>query len=338
MGKKSSKAPAAPDPQKTAAAEAQYNRLDTYSPTGSGERYGYTDASGNFVQGVAPTGMQSAVKILESPQEALLRSMLEPASISLTQRVIDDNVAGMPDAARVQDRSDVASDIFNRNFSLMKPAIEQGQTRLLTNLQSRGIPIGSEAFSEAYGAQQRETEDTISRLAQDANVAAGQEQSRQFGLDSAARQGSIAELVAALGGGYNPPSPVPSGNAPSINYSGMVNQKYQADLNAYNSAQQSKAQSAGALGSIAGGLLMKSTRTSKSLHGQVNITAAADAIQKMPLLVWRYLESQRPPGDRGDVHIGPMAEAFHGLLAAALQHTLLRVQMLEAKEMAGRVH
>jgi hypothetical protein len=50
-----------------------------------------------------------------------------------------------------------------------------------------------------------------------------------------------------------------------------------------------------------------------------------------------------------------MAEAFHGLtglgddktisvidflglLAAALQHTLLRVQMLEAKEMAGRVH
>ena len=71
MGKSS--APPPPDPYKTASAEAQFNRLNTYSPSGSGVRYGYTDASGNFVQGLAPEGSQSAVKQIERPWEASIR-------------------------------------------------------------------------------------------------------------------------------------------------------------------------------------------------------------------------------------------------------------------------
>lgn len=204
MGK-GSKAPAAPDPYKTASTEAQFNRLDTYGPSGSGTQYGYTDASGNFVRGLAPQGSQAAIKQNETEFEKQIRQMLEPASVSLTGRIVNDNINGMPDAARVGDRGTVAKSIFDRNYSMMKPAIDKNNDKLLTNLQARGIPVGAEAFNEAYGEQQRQTQDTISRLAQDADINAGGEQSRQFGLDASARSNSIAELVAAMGGGYNPP-------------------------------------------------------------------------------------------------------------------------------------
>lgn len=263
MGK-GSKAPAAPDPYQTAAAEAQFNRLDTYSPSGSGQVYGYTDpTTGKFTQGIAPQGAQAAVSTVESDWERQIREALQPASVSLTNRIVSDNIDGMPEAARAKDRGSVASSIFNRNLSMMMPGIEKANSKLLTNLQARGIPIGAEAFNDAYGEQQTRTQDTIARLAMDADTAAGQEQSRLFSLDQAARQGSIAELVAAMGGGYNPPSAVPSGNASGVNYSGMVGDKYQADMNAYNSRQQANAGMASTLGSLGGAMLMKSDRRLK---------------------------------------------------------------------------
>lgn len=263
MGK-GSKAPAAPDPYKTAAAEAQFNRLDTYSPSGSGQVYGYTDpTTGQFKQGVAPQGAQAAVSTVESPWQKQIREALQPASVALTNRVISDNITNMPNAPRVQDRGTVAQSIFNRSYSMMEPAIEKTNSRLLTNLQARGIPIGADAFNDAYGEQQKQTQDTLSRLAMDADVAAGQEQSRQFGMDSAARQSAISELVAAMGGGYNPPSATPSGAAAGVNYGGLVGQKYQADMANFNAQQQNRTQTAGALGSLGGALLAKSDRRLK---------------------------------------------------------------------------
>jgi hypothetical protein len=282
MGK-GSKAPAAPDPYKTAATEAQFNRLDTYGPSGSGTQYGYTDASGNFVRGVAPQGNQAAVKQTESPFEKSIREALEPASVDLTKRVVTDNIAGMPDAARVKDRGTVAQSIFDRSFSMMKPAIDQGNDRLITNLQARGLPVGGEAFNEAYGAQQQQTQDTISRLAQDADINAGQEQSRLFGLDASARSNAISELVAAMGGGYSPPTNTPSGNAPGVNYSGLVGQKYQADMQQYQAQQQQRGQTAGALGSIGGALLMKSDRRLKVDVRRIGMRG------RLPVYRYRYL-------------------------------------------------
>ncbi|WP_114962028.1 hypothetical protein [Tritonibacter mobilis] len=346
MGKKGGSAPTPPDPQETAAAEAQFNRLDTYSPSGSGVRYGYTDANGNFVQGPPPADQQSAVSYQENPFEQQIRQTLEPASVALTDRVVQDNIYGMPDAPRVQDRSDVASDLFNRTFSLMAPGIDKANERLLTNLQARGLPVGSEAFNDAYGEQQRQTQDTISRLAMDANLNAGSEQSRQFGLDQAERSGAIAELVAAMGGGYNPPNSVPSGNAPGVNYSGLVGQQYQAQLANYQQQQQQGMQTASALGSI-GAALIKSTRSAKDVHGYANINGAAKIMANIPLHAWTYKPGEAPFGDHGGQHVGPMAEDFQrmtglgapdkidatdylGVLSAALQSALHRIAHLEA--------
>ncbi len=296
MGK-GNKAPAAPDPYKTAQAEAQFNRVDSYSPTGAGVRYGYTDANGRFVQGVAPQGSQAAVQQLESPTEKALREAMEPASLALTNRIITDNINGMPAAPRVQDRGSVADSIFNRTMSMMQPAIDKANSRLLTNLQARGLPVGGAAFNEAYGEQQKQTQDTISRLAMDADINSGQEQSRQFGLDSAQRQGSIAELVAAFGGGYSPPNATPSNAAAGVNYSGLVGQKYQADLANYQNSQNAKAQTAGALGSLGGAMLMKSDRRLKADVRRIG------ARGRLPVYEFRYLWDEP-----GTVRRGYMAQ------------------------------
>lgn len=264
MSSKGGGAPRPPDPYQTASAEAQFNRLDTYSPSGSGVRYGYTDPStGRFVQGVAPQGTQSAVQALESPWEKSIREMWQPGSLDLTKRLINDNITNMPGQARVGDRGRIAQDIFDRTLSTMMPGIERANSRLLTNLQARGIPIGADAFNEAYGNQMQQTQDTISRLALDAESAAGAEQSRMFGLDAAARQNAMSEIAAAMGGGYNPPSAVPSGNAAGVNYSQLVGQKYQADQANYQQQQQQRAQTMGTIGSLGAAMLMKSDRLFK---------------------------------------------------------------------------
>lgn len=257
MAKKGGSAPEAPDPRETASAEAQFNRLDTYSPSGGGMRYGYTDASGKFSPGLAPEGQQSAQTYVESPYEKAIRQRLEPASVSLVDRIATDDISGMPAAPRAQDFNGLADQLFKAGYDRMQPAFQNENDRMLANLQARGIPVGSEAFGDAYRQQQQGVNDALSDLTTRATTAAGAEQSRRFGLDSASRSGAIAELVAAMGGNYNPPTSLPNGQAPNIDYSGLVGQKYQADTAQYNARQQQQGATMGALGSLGGALLMK---------------------------------------------------------------------------------
>ena len=354
MGK-GGKAPEAPDAYETASAEAQFNRLDTYSPSGSGTRYGYTDAKGNFVQGVAPQGSQSAVQTVESQWEKAIREALQPASTSLVNRMVSDNVTNMPGAARPKDTSALAQQIFDAGYARMAPQFEQENNRILTNLQARGIPVGAEAFSEASAAQQQQVNDAMQQLTLGAQEQAAGEQSRQFALDSATRQNSISEIVAAMGGSYNPPNASASGNAAGVDYSGLVGQQYQNELGRYNAQQQQKAQTAGAIGSIGAGLLMKCSRDFKNVGPEINdgdngpvisIADLSDAVCQMPLHVWAYRPDHAPAGDGEVTHIGPMAEDFHrltgigdaktnsvidafGVVFGALKDALTRVAVLE---------
>lgn len=353
MGKSKGSAPAAPDPYETARAESQFNRLDTFSPSGGGVRHGFTGADGTFQPGVAPQGFQSAQSYIESPTERAIRERVEPASVDLVDRVVVDNISGMPDAPRVQDRGSVSDSIFQRAMSMLSPQIEKTNDRLLSNLQNRGIPLGSEAFNDAYGEQQRQTQDTIARLAMDADIAGGQEQSRLFGLDQAQRSSAISELVAAFGGGYNPMTNIPSGQAAGVNYGGMVSDKYQADLAAYNQQQQQRMGTASAIGSL-GAALIKSSEGFKEILGGVDHGKAQVAIKAMPVKAWQYLPEHAPDGDAAQ-HIGPMAEDFHaatglgngttisvidylGLLHSALQAALWRIDVLEHHIQGGRVN
>lgn len=339
---KGSSAPAPPDPDQTARAESQYNRLDTFGPDGSGVRHGHTDpTSGAFILGLPAAGSQAqaAQTFIESGAQKAIREMADPASVALTEKVIADNITALPEAPRVGDRGTVAESVFDRSLSMIQPQIDRGQDRLLTNLQNRGIPVGSEAFERAYSDQQRTTEDTIARLAMDADVAAGQEQSRQFGLDLTSRQNAVSEIVAALGGNYAPVSNLPSGQASQINYAGLVSDNYQNRLNAYNQEQANRAQTASALGSL-GGALIKSDENVKDVGQKVCVSWAEHVVEELRVMTWAY----KAQPDR--VHVGPMAQDFQrlsglgsetdistidylGVLTVALQGALQRITVLE---------
>ncbi|WP_305968560.1 MULTISPECIES: tail fiber domain-containing protein [unclassified Mameliella] len=339
MGKGGS-APSPPSPTKTAAAEFRYNNSNVYTPSGAGVVYGHTDPdTGEFVAAPPGKGQQSAVYNIESPTQQAIRERLEPAAIDFTGSFIDQNIDNLPDAARVQDRSDVAEDIFKRNFSLMAPAIEKSQDKLITNLQARGMPVGSSAWNDAYGNQLTETQATIARLAQDANIAAGQEQTRQFGLDQAERQGAMAEIAALMGGNYQPPINMAATGAANIDYSGLVNNQYNQQLQAYNQSQQQKMQTASALGSL-GSALIKSSAAVKTVSDSVPEDWAEDIVRELPVYAWAYRDGQ----DR-ETHIGPMAQDFQrltglgtpenisvidyfGLLTAALRDAYRKIDSL----------
>ena len=297
--------------------------------------------------------LRQAKKYVESPTERAIREMLNPASVDFTERMIGDNVENLPDPGRVAGRGNVAQDIFDRNYSMMQPAIEQNNDRLISNLQARGLPVGGEAFNEAYGAQQRETQDTISRLAQDANVGAGQEQSRQLAMDQSVRQNAMSEISALMGGAYQAPSKLPNAGGPNIDYAGMANQQFRAQqANAQQEAQQRQS-TFSTIGSI-GAALLKSAGDSKAMTGEVDPHWAGNVVQAMPIYEWSYLLGEGPEGDTA-THIGPLAEDFHGLtglsgpraisvidylglLLAALQGTVNRVEVLENALNNERVH
>ncbi|MCV6826001.1 MULTISPECIES: hypothetical protein [Halocynthiibacter] len=345
MGKKGGSAPKAPDANEVAKAESQYNRLNTYSPSGAGVRYGYTNSKGKFVEGQPKGNAQAAVMQKESATQRKLRQLLEPASVNVTKSVLNDRMKNMPDVAEIGDRGDIAQTIFDRNMSMMEPTIEKGNERLISNLQARGLPVGGEAFNEAYGEQQRQTQDTISRLAMDADIAAGQEQSRLYGLEADARSRAMSELAAIMGGSYQAPTSQPSGSANPINYSGAANNQYNAELSQYQQKQKENMATANAAGSIAGALI-KSSINFKTVKGYLNGNAATMALQRMPIHVWQYTPEHRPEGDHGGNHVGPIAEDFHaltglgisthidpidylGILSSALKNALDRIDNLE---------
>lgn len=355
MGK-GSKAPAAPDPYKTSSTEAQFNRLDTYGPGGGGTRYGYTDPkTGQFVAGVAPQGSQSAVTTVETPAQKAIREALTGAAPGFVDKLINQDITNLPGPATAKDTSDIAKTFYDRNTSLLMPTIERTNSRLLNNLQARGIPIGGDAFNESYGNQQAQTQDTLSRVAQDATLAAGQEQSRQFGLDSAARGNALSEIQGLMGGGYSPPTNTPSGAAAGVNFSGNANSAYQDQLNAYNTKQGQQASTASTLGSLAGSMLLKCTMEAKDISSGLDADFMAEAVMHMPLAVWSYKEGMAPDGMGREDHVGPMAEHFQqltglgdgktinvidafGVLFGALQSALQRIEILERAAYGDEVH
>lgn len=97
MGKKGGgSAPKYPDPGEVAGEESRYNRLDVFTPGGSGIRYGYTDENGQFVaSGEVPDGQRAAVSSVEGRSQQALREMLEPAAEIFTSMILGDNLRRM---------------------------------------------------------------------------------------------------------------------------------------------------------------------------------------------------------------------------------------------------
>lgn len=212
MGK-SSKAPAAPDPYESAKADADFNRLDVYGPSGVQQQFGYS-SKGKFIPGSQPKGEQGAVRMVESPFDAWMRKQGEGVSRSLATQAgstaarLGSGAAapsaanfrgvplpnaptdsGLPPAATADAalRARIESTLFDRGASLMRPEVERQDRGLQNRLQAQGIPLGSEAFNDTYGSFTNNVNDAWGRLAMDSIIGGGQEMERDYGLKADAR-------------------------------------------------------------------------------------------------------------------------------------------------------
>jgi hypothetical protein len=98
-------------------------------------------------------------------------------------------------------RRQVTQSVFDRQLGLLQPEFTRQRDQLEQNLADRGLPIGGEAYNQAVDRLERQQGEQQQRLAQQADIAGGQEASRLFGMASQARgqlfgeQGTQANLA-----------------------------------------------------------------------------------------------------------------------------------------------
>jgi hypothetical protein len=75
-------------------------------------------------------------------------------------------------------RSNIEQTLFNRQLGLLQPEFTQQREALEQNLADRGIPITSQGYNDAVNRLETQQGEQLSRLAQQATLAAGQESDR----------------------------------------------------------------------------------------------------------------------------------------------------------------
>lgn len=201
MGKKSQPAPPKPvDPFEVAQADAQYNRIDQFTPFGNLTFSGPERNVANLT--LSPElqqafGLQSQVDI-NSLQEALRRQATSqegslPGLVTELDQSQFGAIPGMDDFAEQRDL--VSQSLFDRQRSLLDPVFQQREQELRGDLANQGLPQASEAFANDLGTFNRGMGETYGRAALDATLAGSQEQSRLF---NQALQSRAAEIQTQL--------------------------------------------------------------------------------------------------------------------------------------------
>lgn len=107
--------------------------------------------------------------------------------------------SGLPQISGAGDLAGAAQPLeqatFQRGLNLLQPGLDQQQRDLEVRLANQGIPPGSAAFNEAVGNFERNRGQQLENLALSSVGAGRAEQSRLFGLEQAARQQGLSELL-----------------------------------------------------------------------------------------------------------------------------------------------
>lgn len=93
-------------------------------------------------------------------------------------------------------RSNIEQTLFNRQLGLLQPEFTQQREALEQNLADRGIPITSQGYNDAVNRLETQQGEQLSRLAQQATLAAGQESDRLVNQARQARAQEFGERAA----------------------------------------------------------------------------------------------------------------------------------------------
>lgn len=267
--------PKPPDPYKTAAAQYQFNKkaaedylrmgtIDQYGPFGS-TTYDRNAAGLPTSQMIrlspeVQSWLDSQFGVSEGLSNAALRQIgyLPDDRFELpTGQTATDYATGafgseLLDPSNFSDLSDISQTSYEQARSLFEPDIENARNAMEVQLAQRGIPVGSEIWNTEMDRLDRQANQAYSGAARQAQLDAGNEQSRRFNtalqgqtfgqnqyqtnLSNALleRNQPYAEASALLG--TNPSFQTPSFmNTPtqaisSPDYQGQVNANYQAQV------------------------------------------------------------------------------------------------------------
>lgn len=160
---------------------------------------GDVSGPGGFLGFEARTTLTPEAQAAFEAQQAVTRgtSELAASQIGRVSEAVSDpfSFGGLPAAPQADDeaRQRTEQALFDRQRKFLDPRFEQEQRDLETQLVNQGIPRDSDAFRQEMDNFSRRKESAFADARNQAIVGGGGEQTRTFGLESAARERGIQE-------------------------------------------------------------------------------------------------------------------------------------------------
>ncbi len=307
MGKP--KAPAAPDPKATAAAQtgtnvttalanAQLGNVNQYGPDGSvtyrtNGGQSFTDPTSGATYWIPQYEQTTSL----SPQQQAIKAQNDSASLNL--------------GTIANEQTNFLRDYLNKPVNLsnevtearlmelgrkrLDPIISQRDEDLRTRLANQGIKAGSDAYSRELNTSNQANNDAYTSLLLNGRQQAVQEalteRNQPLNEIGALMSGSQVQMP-TFGAGTNQPS------LPTVDYAGLVNTNYQNQMQAYQQQQQSRAGILGGLFGLGNSMIMASDRRVKKDVKRVG--------RLMGHNVYEY--EYKGARDDGRRHVGVMAQ------------------------------
>lgn len=260
-GGKGGDAPDAPDPVEAIKAQAQFNRINTFTPFGNltfssspaqtrqvtrrvggggkvGGRFGEPRFE-TFTETIPGTGgINDIATITLSPEQ---QRQLDLQNI-ITEQLLRgglDRVAGLPTEAPdfSLQGANFENPIFERAAASLRPEFDLQREQLMSDLQARGIPLNSPAFNEALNR----LEDNQNQLLTDIGT---QTAVQDINLQQSNRATQFNELAAVLGlQQVSPQQVAQTGNffgPGAVDVLGAQQLGFQGDLAGFQAEQQGR--------------------------------------------------------------------------------------------------
>lgn len=258
MGKKNDKAPKAPDPKETAAAQTQMNidtalaqnainQVNQVTPDGS---LTYAQTGTRMVNGRAIPVYTATTKLSEAQQN--IKNQGDAAEFNLAklannQSAFLNDYMGKPVDLSTGNIENYMNTHFMDDFN---KTWDQDRSSLETKLANSGIRIGSDAYTRAM------SDFSNSRSSARDNLY-GNQYDRALQSLLTERNQPLNEITALLSGSQvSQPNFVgtPQTNVAGVDYAGLVNQGYQNQLAAWQAKQQQQSGMLGGMFGLAGKL------------------------------------------------------------------------------------
>lgn len=230
--------PKAPDPKETAAAQSgmnrdtaltqqQINMVNQVTPDGNltytknGES-SFVDSNGKTVK----TPTYTATTTL-SPQQQAIKAQTDAASLNLGE-LANTQSAFLKDylAKDFDVNAETEKKLYDLGAARLDPRFAQDEEKLRAQLIASGLRPGTEAFDQQMAQFGQTKNDAYNQLA-----LTGRQQAYQEAVDQRSRP--INEIGALLSGSQvqNPQfTATPTASVGGVDYTGLVNNKYQADV------------------------------------------------------------------------------------------------------------